>query len=268
MLWGLDELVTYHYLIAEVYRVVPPSRLPYAQFWEMTQAQQADHIWKHLFVERSPISEACRGVVTALRKLGLDPAVKSLAPIRRWFAEQDPDRFIDRVMELSGVESITMTNAVFDENERGRWLNGIAPDSRFRSVLRIDPIVCDWPGAAQAARVGLQRQRRAERRGREGGPQFPARMDRTDEGHLRRGQLAAGVPLSGDGQRPRTSRSAGAGKRGAAGVCRDGPAVCHDDRLAPPGESGPARRRRHGRPGRRAERRQPVPCVPRAIASS
>src|SRR4051812_122096 len=74
MLWGIDELVTYHYLVAEVYRVVPPGRLPYEQFWAMTRAEQADHIWKHLFVERTPISEACRGIVNTLQQLGLDPA--------------------------------------------------------------------------------------------------------------------------------------------------------------------------------------------------
>jgi hypothetical protein len=31
MLWGIDELITYHYLIAEVYRIVPPGVLPYEQ---------------------------------------------------------------------------------------------------------------------------------------------------------------------------------------------------------------------------------------------
>ena len=33
---GVDELVTYHYLICEVYRVVPPSKLPYEKFWKMS----------------------------------------------------------------------------------------------------------------------------------------------------------------------------------------------------------------------------------------
>ena len=28
LLWGIDELVTYHYLVAEVYRVVPSTELP------------------------------------------------------------------------------------------------------------------------------------------------------------------------------------------------------------------------------------------------
>lgn len=151
MLWGVDELLTYHYLVAEVYRVAPPSVLPYEEFWRMTRAQQAEHIWKHLFREHTPISEACRGVVTTLTKLGLDPNSDSLDQMRRYFAEQDPDRFIDRLMELSGVEKITMTNEVFDDNERERWLANpnVGADSRFSAVLRIDKMILDWTGAAE-----------------------------------------------------------------------------------------------------------------------
>lgn len=150
MLWGVDELVTYHYLIAEVYRVVPPSRLPYEQFWKMTRREQADHIWKHLFVERTPVSEACRGVVTTLNLLGFDPNTDSLAQIRKAQSEQDPSDFIDRLMELAGVEKITMTNEVFDDNERERWLAdpGIGDDPRFSAVLRIDAMLLDWENTA------------------------------------------------------------------------------------------------------------------------
>jgi hypothetical protein len=148
MLWGVDELVTYHYLIAEVFRALPAKAFPYEQFWKMTREQQANHIWEHLFVRRTPLSEACRGVVTTLTKLGLDPGVKQLAPLRKFFRAQHPDHYIDRVMELAGVENITMTNAVFDDNERLRWLSGRdLSDSRFRAVLRIDPMVIEWPGA-------------------------------------------------------------------------------------------------------------------------
>jgi hypothetical protein len=151
MLWGIDELVTYHYLVAEVYRVVPPSKLPYDQFWKMTKKQQADHIWKNLFVEHTPISEACRGVLTTLQMLGLDPNEKSLDAYRPFFAQQDPSKYIDRVMQLSNVSSITMTNPVFDDNERNRWLQNpsIASDSRFTPVLRIDPLLRAWPTAAK-----------------------------------------------------------------------------------------------------------------------
>jgi hypothetical protein len=151
LLWGIDELVTYHYLVAEVYRVVPASKLPYEQFWRMSRQQQADHIWKHLFVERAPISEACRGVLTTLQSLGLDPNEKSLEPYRKWFSAQNPSKHIDRVMQLAGVESITMTNPVFDDNERGKWEAdpSVGRDPRFKAVLRIDPMLRAWPDAAK-----------------------------------------------------------------------------------------------------------------------
>ncbi len=151
LLWGIDELVTYHYLVAEVYRVVPPTKLPYEQFWRMSKQQQADHIWKHLFAERTPISEACRGVLTTLQKLGLDPNQRTLDAYRKFFAAQKPSAYIDRVMQLANVSSITMTNDVFDDNERNRWLGNprIGDDPRFRAVLRIDALLRDYPSAAR-----------------------------------------------------------------------------------------------------------------------
>lgn len=150
MLWGIDELLTYHYLVSEVFRVVPARVMAYDDFWRMTKRQQADHIWRHLFLERSPVSEACRGVLTTLQRLGLDVQSRNLDSYRRWFAEQDPDRHIDHVMEVAGVSRITMTNAVFDDNERLRWLENpkVGADPRFAGVLRFDPLVRDWPAAA------------------------------------------------------------------------------------------------------------------------
>jgi hypothetical protein len=120
----------------------------------MSKRQQADHIWRHLFLERSPISEACRGVLTTLEALGLDPADKDLDGYRKWFAEQEVNAYIDLVMEKAGVESITMTNAVFDDNERNRWLadSAVGADSRFAPVLRFDPVLRDWPRAAKLLR--------------------------------------------------------------------------------------------------------------------
>jgi hypothetical protein len=154
MLWGIDELVTYHYLVAEVFRVVPASKLPYEQFWKLSITERANHIWKHLFVDRTPISEACRGVLTTLHSLGLDPNERTLDAYRRWFRQQDPSSYIDRVMQLAGVSTITMTNAVFNENERKRWLASpaVGGDPRFKAVLRIDPLLRDYPSAAAKLR--------------------------------------------------------------------------------------------------------------------
>ena len=164
MLWGVDELVNYHYLVAEVFRVVPASKLPYEQFWKMSTAQRADHIWKHLFRERTPLSEACRGVITAITKLGLDPSDRDLTGMRRWTQQQNPSAYIDRVMELSNVSSITMTNSVFDDGEQplaggrgvaGRFSlqSGIANRSSAEGLAGCLP---------QAVKMGLRRQRRAD----------------------------------------------------------------------------------------------------------
>ena len=154
LLWGVDELVTYHYLIAEVYRAVPATSFPYERFWALNKQEQADHIWKHLFVERTPLSEACRGVLTVLERLGLDPNEKTLKPYRKWFAKQNPDKYIDKVMEIANVDLITMTNPVFDDHERGLWerIPGVGDDPRFAAVLRIDPLLRNWPGACEKLR--------------------------------------------------------------------------------------------------------------------
>ncbi len=153
-LWGIDELLTYHYLVAEVYRVVPATRLPYEQFWRMSKSEQADHIWKNLFVDRTPLSEACRGVLTTLSLLGLDPNERNLDNHRKWFAEQSLDSHIDRVMDTARVSRITMTNAVFDDNERERWLAtpSAGADARFEAVLRFDPLLRDWHSAGPKLR--------------------------------------------------------------------------------------------------------------------
>ncbi len=118
----------------------------------MPKTAQADHIWKQLFIERTPLSEACRGVLTCLQLLGLEAGKKELPKLRKWFSQQDPDKYIDRVMELANVESITMTNPVFDDNERERWLKkpaALRGDKRFTAVLRIDPMLRNWPVAAK-----------------------------------------------------------------------------------------------------------------------
>lgn len=151
MLWGVDELVTYHYLIAELFRVVQQDELTYEAFYGMPRGEQADLIWQQLFVDRLPMSEACRGVLTVLSKLGLDPNEGSLEPYRRWFAEQEQSAYIDRVMELAGVTKITMTNNVFDDEERERWLadESVGRDDRFDPVLRFDALLDDWPHAVK-----------------------------------------------------------------------------------------------------------------------
>ncbi|HUT63133.1 MAG TPA: glucuronate isomerase [Anaerolineae bacterium] len=144
LLWGIDDLLTYHYLIAEVFRVAPIS---YDRFWAMSKSEQADYIWKHLFIERSPLSEASRGVVTLLNELNFDSTDRNLDTIREFFTDITIEEYIDLVFEKAGVREVIMTNDPFDESERLVWEGELKRDKRFRAALRIDRLLTDWDKA-------------------------------------------------------------------------------------------------------------------------
>lgn len=138
LLWGIDELLTYHYLIAEVFR---KSDVSYQQFWSMTKPQQADLIWQTLFIDNSPISEACRGVITTLDALGLDVSSRNLNEYRAYFSDTSVEDFIDTVFAQSNVSNVVMTNDPFDPLEIPVWESGDTGDKRFEAALRMDVLI-------------------------------------------------------------------------------------------------------------------------------
>ena len=82
LLRGIDELLTYHYLIAEVTRA---TGLDPARCYRMSKQAQAELVWDELFLKRSPVSEAARGVITAVTAYGLDARPHALPVMRRVF---------------------------------------------------------------------------------------------------------------------------------------------------------------------------------------
>ena len=146
LLWGIDELLIYHYLVAESLRWMD---LPYNKFWSATRDEQADAIWEALFLKHSPVSEACRGVLTVLNQLGLDVNKRDLPALRKWFRQWKPEAYVTRICELANVRKIAMTNSPFDDAERPTWEKGFARDGRFVAALRLDPLLVDWPNAAK-----------------------------------------------------------------------------------------------------------------------
>ncbi len=150
MLWGIDDLLTYHYLIAETLRV---SELSYEQFWAMPKAKQAEHIWQKLFIERAPVSESCRGVLTVLHKLGIDVGDKNLKGIRGFFAGKTAEQYTDLVFRAANAHTVVMTNDALDPAEREIWLTKPEIDPRFKAVLRIDPVLLGWPKVGDALKA-------------------------------------------------------------------------------------------------------------------
>jgi len=143
-LFGIDELLTYHYLIAETFR---STKVTPAHFWQMTKAEQADLIWKTLFVENTPLSEATRGIISILDAFGLDSRSPDLREARAFFSSQNLSEHLDRVLDLAGVSGIVMTNDPFDALEARAWQSGVTPDSRFHASLRLDSLLNNWQNA-------------------------------------------------------------------------------------------------------------------------
>ena len=150
LLWGIDDLLTYHYLVAEVLRV---TNVSCEAFWALDKQAQADLIWRELFLERSPISEACRGVLTALNALGLDVGSRDLDAYRRYFAGRNAHEHIDTVFQCAGLKSVVMTNDPFDPVESAVWEQQFDGDLRFHAALRIDPLLNDWANTREKLRA-------------------------------------------------------------------------------------------------------------------
>lgn len=141
---GIDELLNYHYLIAELFR---SSSVTPEEFWRLNKTEQADLIWRTLFVEQTPLSEATRGVIAVMSKLGLDTRASDLREAREFLRAQSAEDYLERVLKLAGVTDIVMTNDPLDEIETSTWESGVEIDKRFHAALRLDRILNSWTDA-------------------------------------------------------------------------------------------------------------------------
>jgi len=154
-LWGIDELLTYHYLEAEFFR--SSSTTP-EEYWSLSKREQADAVWRTLFIENTPISEATRGVIAVLKAFQLPTDYSDLTEARSFFKAQSIETHVQRVLQMAGVSTVVMTNDPLDPEEVAVWMNGVATHGQFRAVLRLDRILCNWSThwqlmAAQGYRV-------------------------------------------------------------------------------------------------------------------
>lgn len=140
-LWGIDELLTYHYLEAELFR---SSAIKPEQYWTLSKREQADAIWRALFVENTPVSEAARGVIAVLEAFGLSTDRPNLSEAREFFKSQKIETHISKVLRMSGISRVVMTNDPLDPEEGPYWTKGVAIDAQFQPVLRLDRILCGW----------------------------------------------------------------------------------------------------------------------------
>jgi hypothetical protein len=140
-LWGIDELLTYHYLEAELFR---SSSISPEHYWELPKRKQADEIWRTLFVENSPISEATRGVIAVLDAFDLPTDGSDLEEARSFFRSQRIESHVLNVLQMAGLSSVLMTNDPLHPEEQRVWMNGLNSSPEFKAVLRLDRILWGW----------------------------------------------------------------------------------------------------------------------------
>jgi hypothetical protein len=145
-LYGIDEILTYHYLIAEAMRQTSISN---DQFWSLTKKEQASLIWDTLFINNSPLSEATQGVITILESLGIDYAERDLDYIRRQFDRIiGQGEYIEKILKLAHVDKLVMTNDPFNTRERD-YMGNTSADNRFWHSLRLDALVSNWSSVVE-----------------------------------------------------------------------------------------------------------------------
>jgi hypothetical protein len=140
-LWGIDRLVTYHYLEAELFR---SSSITPGQYRALSEREKADAIWRALFVENAPVSEATRGVVAVLDAFGLPTSSPDLREAREFFASRKLDSHIEQVFQMAGMSEAVMTNDPLDPDEAPHWEQGAQRHHMLRPVLRLDRILNRW----------------------------------------------------------------------------------------------------------------------------
>jgi len=140
-LYGIDELLTYHYLVAEAMRQIDMDA---PSFYSMSKSDQAQCVWDALFIKNSPVSEPARSIITIFNKLGLDVNNKDLNYYREYFRTVPLKDHIDRVFDIASLKCVVMTNDPLDKIENAVWESGYVKDDRFKSSLRVDRILNDW----------------------------------------------------------------------------------------------------------------------------
>ncbi len=140
-LYGIDQLLTYHYLVAEAMRY---TDMDYESFFNMNISQQAEFVWETLFIKNTPVSEPARSIITIFNRLGLDVNIKDINYYRKIFQSKNLSQYIDEVFEIAKLKCVVMTNDPLDDEERKVWDNSYVKDNRFKAALRLDRVLNSW----------------------------------------------------------------------------------------------------------------------------
>ena len=146
-LLGFKNLLNYHYLIAEL---LTATNIDASTFYSYNDEKKASLIWNELFEKRTPVSEACAGVLSILKELNIEINNKSFLSIC-----DEYDRKIQsdkNILGLSNVNSLVMTNNPFDLDEWSLFNTNDWDKKIYLASLRLDDLILDYEEALKKAK--------------------------------------------------------------------------------------------------------------------
>ena len=146
-LLGFKNLLNYHYLIAEL---LTAANIDASTFYSYNDEKKASIIWNELFEKRTPVSEACAGVLSILKELNIEIENKSFLSIC-----DEYDRKIQsdkNILKLSNVSSLVMTNNPFDLDEWSLFNTNDWDKKIYLASLRLDDLILDYEEALKKAK--------------------------------------------------------------------------------------------------------------------
>ena len=146
-LLGFKNLLNYHYLIAEL---LTATNIDASTFYSFNDEKKASLIWNELFEKRTPVSEACAGVLSILKELNIEINNKSFLSI---CDEYDKKIQSDKnIFELSNVSSLVMTNNPFDLDEWSLFNTNDWDKKIYLASLRLDDLILDYDETLKKAK--------------------------------------------------------------------------------------------------------------------
>ena len=152
-LLGFKNLLNYHYLIAEI---LTATNIDDSTFYSYNDEKKASIIWNELFEKRTPVSEACAGVLSILKELNIEINNKSFLSI---CDEYDKKIQSDKnIFELSNVSSLVMTNNPFDLDEWSLFNTNDWDKKIYLSSLRLDDLILEYEETLKKAKDQISNQ--------------------------------------------------------------------------------------------------------------
>ena len=152
-LLGFKNLLNYHYLIAEL---LTGTNIDASTFYSYNDEKKASIIWNELFEKRTPVSEACAGVLSILKELNIEINNKSFLSI---CDEYDKKIQSDKnIFELSNVSSLVMTNNPFDLDEWSLFNTNDWDKKIYLSSLRLDDLILEYEETLKKAKDQISNQ--------------------------------------------------------------------------------------------------------------